>query len=64
MRIKLLRNSKIKIYLLRISMKRETEPPLPLAALAICCAAFAILKARFKHKRTLVGIYTIIKKIK
>jgi hypothetical protein len=64
MTIKLLSNSKINIYLLSISMKRETEPPLPRAALAICCAAFAILKARFKHRRTLVGIYTVINKIK
>lgn len=45
-------------------MKREREPPLPRAALAICCAAFAILKARFKHRRTLVEKYAIIKKIK
>lgn len=40
-------------YLFNISMNSITGPLLPLVAFAICCAAFAILKARFKQRRTL-----------
>lgn len=39
-------------------MKSITDPVLPRAAFAICCAAFAILKARLRHNRTLVQKYT------
>ena len=40
-----------------ISTKSVAEPVLPRAAFDICCAAFAILKARFRHIKTLVTIY-------
>lgn len=45
--------SSSRVYLFKISINRVTDPLLPLVALAICWAAFAILKARFKQRRTL-----------
>lgn len=41
-------------YLFSISTKSVEEPVLPRAAFDICWAAFAILRARFRHIRTLV----------
>jgi hypothetical protein len=45
--------SSSRVYLFKISINRVADPLLPLVALAICWAAFAILKARFKQRRTL-----------
>ena len=52
------------IYLFNISMKSMTDPLLPRVALAICWAALAILKARFKQSITLnqVELFTKVNK--
>jgi hypothetical protein len=52
-----------RVYLFKISINRVTDPLLPLVALAICWAAFAILKARFKQSRTLKQSFKIRKSV-